>query len=96
MAKALKPEDFPTPHDYSLAVIEAHLDEKVEIMLPKDNENYKNDVTVTINGKIWLIQRGVLVKVPRRVAQILHQSQSQLLIAEERAAKFANVAYGER
>lgn len=50
-------------------------DELVEIQLFKDNDNYKDDVFVGVNGRHFLIQRGVMVKVPRYVAEVIRQSE---------------------
>lgn len=69
----------------------AYRDEKVMIQLPKDNQNYKDDVTVCINGRIWQIQRGVQIAVPRRVANVLRDSSHQEMIAMDMAAN-----HGER
>lgn len=52
------------------------------IMLFKDGEHYQDDVFVAVNGKSYLIQRGVEVKLPYFVAEVLENSQLQ-----EQAAK---------
>lgn len=49
----------------------------VELQLFKDNRRYKDDVKVFVNGRNWVIQRGVPVKVPRYVANVIHRSQKQ-------------------
>lgn len=49
----------------------------VTVELFKDNDKYKGDVTVSVNGKNWIIQRGVRVKVPRCVAEVLESSLGQ-------------------
>lgn len=56
--------------------------EPVPVMLIKDNTKYKDDVTVTINGTNYQIQRGVAVSVPRCVALALERSHSQELEAQ--------------
>lgn len=80
---------------YALEVAKekTRLAQKVKIQLPKDNENYKDDVTVCINGKIWQIQRGVMVEVPVAVYEVLQQSSHQMMLAEARAAKVKDVRY---
>lgn len=55
----------------------AWYEEKVGIRLFKDTERYKDDVFVAVNGRGWLIRRGVEVQVPRYVAQVLEQSLDQ-------------------
>lgn len=52
-------------------------DELVPIRLFKDNERYKDDVFVAINGKSWQIKRGETVEVPKYVADVLEQSMKQ-------------------
>lgn len=37
----------------------------VEIEIFKDSDRYKDDVVVALNGKVYVIKRGVRVKVPR-------------------------------
>ena len=49
----------------------------VKIMLFKDSGKYKDDVTVGLNGKIYRIQRGREIEVPRAVAEILEHSNLQ-------------------
>lgn len=51
--------------------------EPVPIMLNKDNNRYKEDLTVTVNGVNYQIQRGVSVMVPRCVALVLERSRKQ-------------------
>lgn len=51
--------------------------ELIEIQLFKDSRRYKEDLKVFVNGRNWVIQRGVPVKVPRYVALVIQQSQRQ-------------------
>lgn len=92
----LRPEDFSTAADYESAREEQLLNELVPIQLIKDNENYKNDVTVQINGRIWQLQRGVPIMVPRKVANVLNQSQYQEAQALRVANDATNRNLGER
>lgn len=62
---------------------DAYYKESVPVMLMKDNNRYKDDVTVTINGVNYQIQRGVSVMVPRSVALCLERSHAQELAAQE-------------
>ena len=61
---------------------EAFYKEPVPVMLIKDNAKYKDDVTVTVNGTNYQIQRGVPVTVPRCVALVLERSHNQELEAQ--------------
>lgn len=53
------------------------------IRLYKDNDRYKRDVQVIINGRVYLIQRGVEVEVPAGVAEVLEHAQAQSQLAIE-------------
>ncbi|MBR3635830.1 MAG: hypothetical protein IKN47_06495 [Lachnospiraceae bacterium] len=59
---------------------------KVKIKLFKDNDKYKDDVVVGVNGKLYQIKRGVEVEVPLCVAEIINNSIRQ---DEETARKIA-------
>lgn len=58
-----------------------NLDELVWHKAFKDNGRYKDDITIIVNGKSWRIQRGVDVKIPRYVYNVLMQSEEQDLKA---------------
>ena len=61
---------------------DAFYKELVPVMLIKDNAKYKDDLTVTVNGTNYQIQRGVQVMVPRCVALVLERSRLQELEAQ--------------
>ncbi len=52
-------------------------EQMVSIRLFKDNEKYKNDVFVAVNGRSFQIKRGETVEVPAYVAEVLEQSMEQ-------------------
>lgn len=52
-------------------------DGMVEIMLFKDKNKYSGDLPVGLNGKLYQIQRGVRVRVPKAVAEIIRNSEKQ-------------------
>lgn len=62
---------------------EAWLNEYVEVRLFKDNEKYKDDVYVAINGKNCVIRRGVWTRIRRKFALLLDQSEIQDLRTAE-------------
>ena len=66
------------------------LNEYVEIRLFKDNEKYKDDVYVAINGKNCVIRRGVWTRIRRKFALLLDQSEIQDLRTAEMMEKEAN------
>ncbi len=53
------------------------------VRLYKDNDRYKKDVQVIINGRAFLIQRGVEVSIPAAVAEVLEHAQAQSQLAIE-------------
>lgn len=55
----------------------AQIEDMVEIELFYDGEKYKDPVQVGLNGKMYQIQRGKKVKVPRGVAEIIANSEKQ-------------------
>ena len=73
---------------------EAWLNEYVEVRLFKDNEKYKDDVYVAINGKNCVIRRGVWTRIRRKFALLLDQSEIQDLrtaeLMEKEASRFAD------
>lgn len=72
---------------------EAWLNEYVEVRLFKDNEKYRDDVYVAINGKNCVIKRGVWTRIRRKFALLLDQSEIQDLrtaeLMEREASRFA-------
>ena len=76
------------------AMAEAKAEEKddgmVTIHLFKDDDRYAAPVFVGVNGDSYLIQRGIDVKVPKAVAEVLEHSQVQ----DERTA--ARIAAAEK
>ena len=55
----------------------ARMSEPVPVMLFKDNDKYKDDVFVAVNGRSFQIKRGETVQVPAYVAEVLEQSMAQ-------------------
>ncbi len=49
----------------------------VPLYLFKDNDNYKDDVFVSVNGERILIKRGVHVMVKKKFADVIYQSMEQ-------------------
>lgn len=52
-------------------------DGMVEIELYKDNDKYKNDVFVCVNGKSMQIKRGERVNIPKEFAEVLDNAEAQ-------------------
>lgn len=43
----------------------------------KDNDKYKDDIVVGLNGKMYTIQRGKHVRIPKPVYEIVRRSMDQ-------------------
>ena len=56
---------------------ENYWNELVEVKLFKDNNKYSDDVFVSVNGDNCLIKRGERVKIKRKFASVLDQSDMQ-------------------
>ncbi len=61
----------------SAADVENYLNEYVAVKLFRDNDRYKDDVYVAVNGHNCLIKRGEWVKIKRKFALVLDQSEIQ-------------------
>ena len=74
------------------AAYEAYMNEEVEVKLFRDNDKYKDPVFVGCNGETIAIQRGERVKIRRKFAEILDNSDRQDaqtgLMIRRRAAEF--------
>ena len=67
--------------------------EMVSIRLFSDNGRYKGDLFVSVNGVNYQIKRGVTVKVPPEVAEVIQHSEEQ--DAQSAARMEAIIARGE-
>ena len=52
-------------------------EEQVSVRLFKDNDKYKGDVFVAVNGQSVLIRRGERVAIKKKFAEVLEQSLDQ-------------------
>ena len=72
---------------------EAYWNELVEVKLFKDNNKYKDDVYVSVNGENCIIKRGERVMVKRKFADVLDKSDMQdyetSLLIEKKSSEFA-------
>lgn len=71
----------------------AYWDELVEVKLFKDNNKYKDDVFVAVNGENCVIKRGERVQIKRKFATVLDQSDLQdyetSLLIEQKSNDYA-------
>jgi len=65
-------------------------DELVEITLFKDNNKYKDDVVVIVNGENCVIQRGEKVKIKRKFYDALMDSEKQRAEGEKLIGSMQN------
>lgn len=72
---------------------DAYWNELVEVKLFKDNNKYKDDVFVAVNGENCNIKRGERVMVKRKFAEVLDTSDMQdyetSLLIEKKSREFA-------
>lgn len=61
--------------------------EFVKVRLFRDEYRYKDPLYVAINGKNWLIQRGVEVELPKYVADFIERQMSEESRIWERVAQ---------
>ena len=79
---------------------EAYLEEYVAVKLFRDNDRYKDDVYVAVNGHNCVIRRGEWVRIKRKFAMVLDQSEIQdmqtaeMLEAEQNRFRAAEEARG--
>lgn len=66
----------------SVEVTTNPVEKKIKIRLFKDSGKYKAPVFVAVNGKTYMIERGVEVEVPAYVAEVLSNSEAQLAEAD--------------
>lgn len=59
------------------AEYEKYLNEYISVKLFKDNDRYKDDVYVAVNGQNCIIKRGEWVKIKRKFALVLDASEIQ-------------------
>ena len=82
------------------ADVEAYLNEYVAVKLFRDNDRYKDDVYVAVNGQNCVVRRGEWVRIKRKFAMVLDQSEIQdmqtaeMLEAEQNRFRAAEEARG--
>jgi hypothetical protein len=59
------------------AEYESYLNEYISVKLFKDNDRYKDDVYVAVNGQNCIIKRGEWVRIKRKFAMVLDASEIQ-------------------
>ena len=88
-AAAVAQAEAPAP---SPAPAASRDEELVPIRLFKDNERYKDEVFVAVNGERVQIRRGETVRIKRKFAQVLEQSMRQdtatARLMEQKAAEY--------
>lgn len=69
-----------------------YYNELVSVKLFKDNNKYKDDVFVAVNGVGMIVPRGKEVKIPRKYAVALRNSEAQDSFAAEYTAQLSQSA----
>jgi len=70
----------------------AYYNELVTIKLFKDNDRYKDDVFVAVNGVGMMVPRGKEVEIPRKYAIALQNSEAQDSFAAQHCMELAKNA----
>ena len=76
-AEAKAKETVEAAKETAPAGKEAQGEKMVPIRLFKDNEKYKDDVFVAVNGENCVIKRGERVQIKRKFAEVLDHSEHQ-------------------
>lgn len=76
---SLKEEDMATKKNEPVKAkkVRGFSGKTEKVMLFYDGVKYKDPVFVGVNGRGFLVQRGVEVEVPEEVAEVLRNSQKQ-------------------
>ena len=92
-AKASVSGELTEEQKKAVAERKAYWDELVEVKLFKDNNKYKDDVFVAVNGENCVIKRGERVQIKRKFADVLDKSDMQdyetSLLIEKKSNEFA-------
>ena len=71
----------------------AYWNETVKVKLFRDNNKYKDDVYVAVNGENCVIKRGQEVEIKRKFADVLDKSDLQdyetSMLIEKKSSEFA-------
>ena len=70
----------------------AYYNELVSVKLFKDNDKYKDDVFVAVNGVGMIVPRGKEVQIPRKYAIALKNSEAQDSFAAQHSMELAKNA----
>lgn len=57
------------------------LKERIPYQAFKDDNRYKDDIVVIVNGENFIIKRGVIVQIPRYVIAVLESKDRELRTA---------------
>jgi hypothetical protein len=70
--------------------VEEYMNELVPFEAIFDGEKYKDDITMSINGKTWQIRRGITVMMPRHVKKAIMDTDRQKMAASATSARLEN------
>lgn len=92
-AKASVSGELTEEQKKAIEADKAYYNELVEVQLFRDNNKYKDDVFVSVNGENCVIKRGPKVMVKRKFAEVLNNSDLQdyqtSLLIEQKSQEFA-------
>ena len=79
-------------NDASVITPKEYYNELVTVKLFKDNNKYRDDVFVAVNGVGMIVPRGIEVRIPRKYAEALQNSEKQNSFAAWYQMKLQNDA----
>lgn len=85
-----KQEEIPSLSQVNFSDVEKYLNEEVPFKAFKDDDKYKDDIVVGINGKNWQIKRGITVMIPRFVYDTIDNAERQRAEANSTSRKYAD------
>jgi hypothetical protein len=60
------------------------------ILLPKARKDEENFLLVCVNGRSWKVMKGIAVRVPYYVAEVIDNAQMMAQTAERYVERMAN------
>lgn len=94
-AKAAANGDMSEARKKEVEEDRARGEELVEVKLFKDNNKYKDDVFAQVNGENVVIKRGERVKIKRKFAEVLDNSDMQdyetSKLIEKKSSEFSKI-----
>lgn len=63
---------------------------RVVVKLPMARKGEEKFITASVNGKVYKLQKGVAVEIPRELAEVLNNANAEAMKADAYAEKIVN------